>query len=226
MNKTSILWMILNSVFLILFNTVFFSVGGTDHKASVWISWGFIHFAYIMLLLTPKLTRGRKSWTALGFPLYLLSVAYFFVEFFVGVFFILISLNGYIATLLVQLFLAGLYGITLVANLIANEYTVGTEEKRKARIDYVKNASVELRGLLERIDDKEAKKKIERVYDAIYSSPVKSHPDLAQMENHILESIHALNGAVSTGDMDGIIAWTGSLETAINERNSRLKTYN
>ena len=35
---------------------------------------------------------------------------------------------------------------------------------------------------MEKITDKEAKKNVGRVYDAIYSSPVKSHPDLTQIE--------------------------------------------
>ena len=57
MRKKNVLWILLDLVFLIVFNVVFFVAGGTDHPASVWISYGFIHFSYIMLLITPILIR-------------------------------------------------------------------------------------------------------------------------------------------------------------------------
>ena len=219
-------WIILNSIFLIVFNALFFVLGGTDRNTSVWISYGFIHFAYFMLLLTPRLTRGEKSWSALGFPLYVISSFYFLVELFIGSAFILIAFENYTGTFLIQLCIAGLYGIILFANLIANERTADAVAKRQVQISYIKDASVKVKGLLERISDKEAKKKVERVYDALYSSPVRSHPDLEVAENGILQSIRALEEAVSAGQNNGIIDLAGSLEIAIGERNRRLATYN
>jgi hypothetical protein len=225
MKRENMQWIILNSIFLIIFNVAFFLLGGTDRKVSVWISYGFIHFACFMLLLTPKLTRGEKSWTALGFPLYVVSATYFLIALFIGVLFILIAPEGYTAALLIQLCIAGLYGIVLFANLIANEYTADAEEKRQYQVAYIKEVSVKLKELLENIGDKEVKKKVERVYDAIYSSPTKSHPDLAQIEEDILKSIRALERVISAGDKDEIINLARSLETAIDERNGRLKRY-
>ena len=37
----------------IIFNAMFFILGGTDRTTSVWISYGLVHFAYCMLLVTP-----------------------------------------------------------------------------------------------------------------------------------------------------------------------------
>ncbi|MCL2744804.1 MAG: hypothetical protein FWE67_13230 [Planctomycetaceae bacterium] len=226
MKNEILLWIILKSIFLIIFNLIFFTLGGFDHKTSVWISYGFIHFAYFLLLLTPRLTRGEKSWTPLGFPLYLIASAYFFVAFFIGVIFILLSLDNYTVPLLAQICYAGFYGGLLVIYMIVNEYTAGSEEERHVQISYVKEAIVKIQGLLESIGDKEAKKKVERVYDALYSSPVKSHPDLAYVENRILQSIRALEDAVCAGNKDSIIALAGSLEVTINERNGLLKNHN
>ena len=219
-------WIILNSIFLIVFNALFFVLGGTDRNTSVWISYGFIHFAYFMLLLTPRLTRGEKSWSALGFPLYVISSVYFLVELFIGSAFILIAFENYTGTFLVQLCIAGLYGIILFANLIANERTADAVAKRQVQISYIKDASVKVKGLLERISDKETKRKVERVYDALYSSPVRSHPDLDSVEVRIERSIHELENAVSTGNRDNIVSLADSLEAAINDRNTQLKTFN
>jgi len=230
MKNENLLWIILKSIFLILFNVVFFFLGGFDRPASVWISYGFIHFAYFMLLLTPQLTRGKKSWTELGIPLYYVSSIYFFVQFAIGLFFILVfsltGLESYVIPFLMQLGLAGLYGVILVAHMIANERTVDAVEKRQPQISFIKEATAKIKSLLENINDVEEKKKIERVYDTLYSSPVKSHPDIAPVETHILQSIRALEVATCSENRDCIIDLADSLEIAINERNRQLKTYN
>ncbi len=226
MKKTNVLWIILDLIFLIIFNALFFVLGGTEHNVSVWMSYGFIHFAYFMLLLTLVLIRKGKSVAVFGFSLYSISTAYFFIELVTGIIFILVSPESYTAALLVQLCIAGLYGIMLISNMIANERTADAEEKRHYQIAYVKDASAKLKGLLESISDKEAKKKVERVYDAVYSSPIKSHPNLAQMENRILQSINELEDEVSAGNKGNIISLANSLLAAGNERNMRLKTLN
>ena len=225
MKTKNILWGILNLIFLIIFNVLFFVLGGVEHNMSVWISYGFIHFAYFMLLITPKLIRGGKSVAVFGFSLYSISAVYFLIEFFTGVIFTLASPENYKAALLVQLIIAGLYGILLVSNLLANEYTADAEEKRQPQIAYIKDASLKLKGLLENINDKETKKKVERVYDAIYSSPVKSHPNLTQKESQILQSVNDIEREVTAGNKENIISTANALLLLINERNNLLKSY-
>ena len=224
MKKTNFLKIILNAIFLIVFNVLFFVLCGFEHNTSVWMSYVFIHFAYFMLLLTPRLIRGEKSAVVLGLSLYSISTVYFLVEFVTGLIFILISPESYKAALVVQLCIAGLYGIILVSFMISNEYTTNAVEKRQSQIAYIKDASVKLKSLLERIRDKETKRCVERVYDAIYSSPVKSHPDLAQKEEHILQSVNELEGAITTGNQEKVISIANSLLSSINERNNLLKS--
>ena len=112
----------------------------------------------------------------------------------------------------------------LVAHILSNEYTAEAEEKRQYQIAYVKDASAKLKNLLETINDKEIRKKVERVYDALYSSPVKSHPSLEQIETKILTSINGLEEAILSENRDAINMLTDSLVSAINERNTWLKT--
>jgi hypothetical protein len=226
MKRTNRLWIILDLIFLVVFNAVFFVAGGFAHKPSVWISYGFIHFAYLMLLITPALTRKGKSASVFGFSLCSVSTAYFLAGLAIGAVFILINPDSYKTPLLVQLCVAALYGIALISNMIATENTADAEENRAHQIDYVKKASVELKGILDNISDKEAKKKVEKLYDTLYSSPVKSHRGLTQTESQILESIDELGSAVSSGNKDRIIALADSLLAAVNERNRQLKTIN
>ena len=231
MKKINVLWIILDLIFLIIFNVFFFVIGSSKDDAlvnnvSVWMSYGFIHLAYFMLLITPFLIRKGKSAAVFGFSLYSISAVYFLIEFITGIIFIMVSPESYITALLVQLSIAGLYGIILVSNMIANEYTANSEEKRQHQIDYVKGASVKLKGLLENINDKDIKKMVEKVYDAVYSSPVKSYPNFEHMESRILQSINEFENEVSTGSKEKLISLANSLLVVVNERNMRLKMLN
>jgi len=226
MKKTNVLWFILNSIFLIVFNTFFFMLGGTEHSIAVWTSYGFIHFAYIMLLLTPFLVRKGKSKAVFGLSIYSISSVYFIFALIAGCVFILIARDSFKVAFLTQLCMAGLYGLALITNILANEYTAKAEVKRQSKIDYVKNASAKLKSLSQSVSDREVGKKIEKAYDAVFSSPVKSHPDLMQAESQILASIKALEESISAGDMGNASALADSLLVAVNERNSRLKTHN
>jgi hypothetical protein len=211
MKKISVLWIILDFIFLLIFNAIFFILSGTGHNVSVWISYGFIHFAYFMLLLTPALIRKGKSADVFGFSLYSISAVYFVIEFVAGLIFIFVSPENYVAALLVQICVAGLYGIFLISHLIANEHTDASEKKRQYQIAYIKETSARLKSLLGRISDKEAKKKIERVYDTICSSPLQSRLNLAQMENRMLQSINELEDAISKGDKERTTTLSASL---------------
>ena len=226
MKKQVVLWLILDLIFLIVFNVFFFVLGGTDHIASVWISYGFIHLSYLMLLLTPLLIRKGKSASIFGFSLYTIAYIYFLIELVTGIVFILLAYESTKAALLIQLVIAGLYGIIFVANMIANERTADADERHQDEILYVKNASMKLKGILDTIRDKDAKKNVERVYDAVYSSPVKSNPSLAQMENCILQSIDELENIAVKEDKEAIITSSIQLLKAVNERNMRLKSLN
>lgn len=225
MEKT-VLRAVLNSIFIIIFNIAFFLIGGFEHKASAWISYGFIHFAYFMMILTPILLRKGKNEAVFRFSLYSISSIYFLAELITGSVFILVAPDSYIAALLLQFIIAGLYGINLISHMIANEQTVEGEEERHYQIAYVKDASAKLKGMLEYVSDKEAKKKVEGVYDAVYSSPVKSDPNLAHMEISILQSINELDAAISEENNEKIISLSDSLITAVNKRNMQLRAIN
>ena len=224
MKKENILWTILNSIFLIVFNVFFFTLSGTNNLASVWISFGFIHFGYIMLLLTPRMIRSVKSSAVFGFSIYYISSIYFLLEFVTGITFIIIAHEKITISLLVQISIAMLYSIVLLSLLIANERTADTEEKRKSQINFIKVSSEKTKRLLEISKDKESKKSIEKVYDAIYSSPIKTYPELAEVEEVILASINELERYVISEDKEGIITLSNSLLSKINERNRMIKS--
>lgn len=223
MGKKNILWILLDLVFIIVFNIVFFITGGTQHPVSVWISYGFVHFAYIMLLTTPILIRKSSSAAVFGYSLYSISFMYFFVTLILGIVFMLMRPENYKPSLLVQVVVAGFYFVLLLSNMIANEHTADSIERHEIELQYVKKSSAMLKGIMEMADDKNLKKKIENAYDLLHSSPIKSNLSVRDYEVTVMDLIEVLEGNVSRND---ILAANTTIEKIIknaDERNRRLK---
>lgn len=224
MNKKSVLFMLLDLVFLAVFNVVFFVVGGVEHVASVWIAYGFIHFAYIMVLTTSLLTRKGSCSAIFGMSLYSISAAYFFVAFIVGLIFILIAGESYKASLVVQVVIAGIYAVILLATLIANEHTADNVAKHEKEVFYIKDTAAKLKALIGKASDKKANKEIEKAYDAAHASPTKSIAAVQEIENRIGCVIFELREAVKQDDSAQITVIAQEIVELIEERNRKIKT--
>lgn len=224
MDKKSVLWLLLDLVFLAVFNTVFFVAGGTEHVASVWISYGFIHFAYLMVLVTPFLIRKSSCVAVFGFSLYSISSTYFLLEFVVGLVFIFLQSESYKASLIVQVIVAGLYAVLLLSHLIANEHTADRVERHEEEVAYIKTASSRVKVLMGKLNDRKANKEIEKVYDALHASPTKTASQVRSIENDVMNQIAELEEAVSDQNTAIVIATAGKILSLLEERNRKIKT--
>lgn len=223
MNKKSVLWIILDLIFLVVFNTVFFVATGFDHPASVWLSYGFIHFAYLMVLITPFLIRKSSSADVFGFSLYSISSTYFLIEFIVGLIFIFIGSESIKTSLIVQILIAGIYAVMLLSHLIANESTADSIERHEEEVSYIKTASSRVKQLVGKLDNKKANKEVEKVYDLLHSSPTRTISSVHSLEMEIKNIISDLESAVAAKDNDTAITLAGKLLQVIEERNRKIR---
>lgn len=226
MNKKSILWVILDLIFLAVFNTVFFVVGGSEHTTSVWLSYGFIHFSYIMVIITPLLIRKSSSADVFGFSLYSISSTYFVVEFVIGLIFIFINSESYKSALTVQIIIAGIYGILLISHLIANETTADSIERHEYEVAYIKNAASKVKSYIGKSNNRRVKREIEKLYDLLHSSPTRSNATVRSLEIEITNKISVLEDFVLSNQQEHIIAMCGEITMLIEERNRKLRMYN
>lgn len=226
MNKKSVLWILLDLVFLIVFNTVFFVAGGTSHTPSAWVAYGFIHFSYLMVLATPFLIRKSSSSAVFGFSIYSISSTYFLAEFIVGAFFILMKQDSYKASLIVQIVIAGIYAVILLSHLLANEHTADSVERHEAEVIYIKSAASKVKLLIGKISDKKTNKEIEKVYDALHGSPTKSNYSVKEIEVSIMDKIGELENAVASQNTQKVQLLAGSLLSLVQERNQKLRQSN
>ena len=223
MNKKSVLWIILDLVFLIVFNTVFFVAGGFEHPASVWLSYGFIHFAYLMVIATPFLIRKSSSAAVFGFSLYSISSTYFLIEFAIGLIFIFLRQESVKAALIVQVIIVGIYAVILISHLLANESTADSIERREEEVSYIKTAASRVKALIGKLDNKKANKEVEKVYDLLHSSPTRTISSAHSLEMEIKNKISELEGAVAAKDNDVVITLSGELLQTIEERNRKIR---
>ena len=223
MNKKSVLWILLDFIFLAVFNTVFFVAGGTDHTTSVWISYGFIHFAYLMVVVTPFLIRKSSSAAVFGFSLYSVSSTYFLFELVVGLIFIFIKSETYKTALIVQVIIAGIYAVLLLAHMIANEKTADSVKRYEDEVAFIKTASSRVKGLVGKADDKKANKEIEKAYDMLHSSPSKTSGAASFIEAAVMDKVAELERAVFSQDTAAIIAIAGEVIALMDKRNSQFR---
>ena len=223
MNKKRILWILLDLVFLIIFNTIFFLLGGVHNKSSVWVAYGFIHFSYIMLLFTPSLCKRRTEQIEMRLSVDSVSLLYFWVTFVIGVVFIIVKPDTVKICVVANVVITGVYAIVLLTSLLANEYTADNLDIHDEELDYIKRGSSELRALIDLVNDKKTAKQVEFLYDLIYSSPVKSHPSVKAYERNVLALIEQLRIDIANGDDTNIHSIMDKIKENAELRNRNLQ---
>ncbi len=198
-------------------------LGGSEHPESVWISYGFIHFSYVMLIITPWLVRKGNRASDYRRPLFGISFVYFLVQFVVGIVFIYLASETYKTALSVQLVLMGIYFLLMLSNMLANEHTADSVLKREEELKYIKNASALLDAIMRQISDTKLRKKVEKVYDLIHGSPTQSSSCVFEIENEVLNEIDNLQNAVNRNDTERISQIAEKIQRLAENRNRQLR---
>ena len=221
--KKGIIITIMDLVFLAAFNIIFFIAGGTEHTQSEWIAYAFIHFSYVMLLLTPLLTRRSSSAYIFGASISTVSYVYFIITFIIDLILIFVKSDSYLPAVIINVIITAIYILMLMSVLLANEHTADSVEKHEDELKYVKNASTKLRLILSSIDDKVTEKEVQKAYDIIHSSPVASNYSVKGIESEILGLVDILYDNVSGNQNDRAVKTADRIIKLANVRNMQLK---
>ncbi len=221
MKKMNILWVVLCALFLVVFNLIFHLFIGDYNSSSDWISYGFIHFAYLMLLLTPLFIIKTRGVSHFGFVLYAISTIYFFLTVVVGLIFILIDQESHQNALIIHLIIFVLYGVILLTHMIANQRTASDEGLGQSDRIFVDVATFEMQALIDEVIGHDLLKEFEKVFERIRYSPVKSSAKALPLEKEILKQIEHLKKAVND-DPETVKECIGSLHKNVVARNRLL----
>ena len=168
--KTTLIRIVFTLVFLVVFNTLFFLLCGTDNPTSVWVSYAYIHVAYFTILFLPVLkTKGDASYY-LSSVLYGQAITYFILELIAGVVFIIYRMESPVWSLVVQTALWLIFVVLILGNAWANQATAQSLEKRKQDIDAYQSMRMSLKRLMAKTDKPELKRLIADCSDKLEAS--------------------------------------------------------
>ena len=179
-----------------------------------------------MLLITPKLIRKSSSSSVFGFSLYSISSTYFLVEFIIGVIFIFAKPESYKVSLVVQIITFGIYAAMIISHIIANEYAADNIERHELELQYVKNCSAQIKGIMNQVEDKNIKKKVEKAYDTLHSSPVRSNNTARDYELTVMDLIEVLEQNIERNDLIAASTTLDKILKNADERNRRVRLGN
>lgn len=219
---TSMLFALL---FLAVFNFLFFFLGGTEHPQSVWISYGFIHFAYLGIWLLPRMlgTKHESNYYLSG-PIFGMCLNYFIIEFIVGVLFIFLSMESVTWALCVQVIVCGIFMFFILGMAKANQITGQRMQKREADIQVYRSACMEVKKLVPRASfNPTLAKLVNTCHDKMEASPSRQTAGTEQVDQSIMQTLSSLRQSMLSKDADSAIAHAEDLLALIEERRDLLK---
>lgn len=113
--------LILYLLFPLIFNIGFFMLGDANHAVSEWICYGFIHLAYICMLLPRFYSVKYRGTVIASEPLYLYGVIYFIIQLLVGLVFLFIEIENYKWLLYAFFVLFFIYLVFFISTVIVNK---------------------------------------------------------------------------------------------------------
>ena len=203
MNKVQIRWIALCAPLIILFNVLFFLLGGSQPVASIWISYAFIHIAFVLMVAAPFISSKGKSGHLYRETTILISSVYFLIQFAVGVLLILFKPDPWTLPLAIQLVLLAVSFMALMFNQFANIRSASIEDRNKETQKVFKSA---MNALTQAAIDAEEKDKgyINTILTDLRTSPLTASESLTGLENNILSESIAMQQAAAEGDSNGI----------------------
>lgn len=222
--KSIVLKTIIGLVFLILFNVSFFLLGGTEHNLSVWISYGFIHVAYLFLLMTPLLTRADRGEAILSGSIYLRTLSYFFMELIVGLIFIFVHPESITWPVVIQGVMFAFFLVFLLMSMLANDATRESLSKQRRESFYIRSLAESVRSDALTIQDPTLRKQLMNCYESLEYTPIESCPQARDAELELENAVLTLHAFVEQGNESQITQQITHINNALRRRNQVIKS--
>lgn len=222
-NVTAILVLIL---LLGIFNVsyfLFFGSNALNQPIANWISYGFINFALLTLLIPICFSESDSRLETLNNSLYLITSIFIVVEIIVGIICILLKLSDYRIPLLIQAILLAIYFVLIVLNLRANKITRNAIKRQDKELLYVKEAATKLSLVIDIVSDKNIRSELEKAYDVIHSSPTRSDKSVEALEKEIMDIIEKVHFDIMNNTYSSVVNDANNILRMANQRNKMLQ---
>lgn len=221
--KANVLKIIIALIFLIVFNVLFFLLGGTEHAITEWVCYGFIHAAYLFLLATPLFCNTGKGETVLSASLYLRALSYFFIELLVGIGFMWYKLESPFWPIIVQSVLLMFFLILQLMSVLANDATKASLAKQKQERIYIHSLAEKTREAMFQINDQKLRHQLASCYESLSNCSIESFPEAADAELELDNAVNSLYSSVESGDTSQLDQQIQKIQVAIKHRNQAIR---
>ncbi|MBE6573642.1 MAG: hypothetical protein E7652_04520 [Ruminococcaceae bacterium] len=218
------------AVFVAVFNIAFYLFGGTDHVAAVWTSYIFLHIASFGLVLSTFISCEGNNSHIFQLTTDAIAVIYFAAEFVLSMLFMIIygitEGDSYRFVLIVHIIVTAVFVVILAANSLANKHSADNDRIRSREIFYIKNAAAKVKSMIGKNQNPAIDKTLSELYDNLYSSPTRSIPEVAKLEEMIFRAIVELEQQSFTNNSNAVVNLAAQINSLVEERNRILKTHN
>lgn len=221
--KTNILKVIICLIFLIVFNALFFLLGGVERSTTEWICYGFIHLAYLSLLSTPLFCNAGKGEMVLSASLYLRALFYFFTELVVGVCFLWYNAESPTWPATIQGVLLMTFLILQLMSVLANDATKASLAKQRQERVYIRSLSENVKEAMCQVKDPALRKQMSLCYESLNGSSLESFPEAINEELELENAVNALCLSVEQGDVNHLDSQIQKVQRAIRNRSKAIR---
>lgn len=221
--KTNILKVIVGLIFLVLFNVLFFVLGGTERTTTEWVCYGFIHVAYLCLLSTPLLCNAGKGETVLSASLYLRATFFFIAELAIGIGFLWYNPESFVWPAIVQSVLLAAFLVMQLMSVMANDDTKASLAKQRQERVYVRALAENVRDAMHQVTDPALRKQMASCYESLSSASIESFPEAAAAEQELENAVDTLCAAVGINDPQQLSQLIQDVQTALRRRNQAIR---
>jgi hypothetical protein len=227
-NKRGLLFSILPTIIVaIVYSLIVFLVVDAENRNNIfWMSYAFTMAAIIFNILCAVIVIGKGGYpkkTFLGLSVLHAGMVYMFVQLIAGILLMLLPDGSWKLSLIVQVIILAIFLIAVIGALAVGEHTTDFEAEVAQKRYYIQSIVVELEGMAAAAQDAAVKKLLKDLYESFkYSDPM-SNDALTPLENKIAALVAELGELVQVGDAPAISAKAKEIETALAERNRKVK---
>lgn len=207
---------------LAVFNVIFFLLGGTDHSCATWISYGFIMFAILASYVTPLFCKNFKRIPENLVTIYVSSWIYLAIALIMNGLFIITKFDNYKIDIVFNAVVFVLYLIIFTVNLNVNTKVEKNLEHSDAERQFVRDASQKIRYCLDLTPEANACKLIERAYDEVRTSPIRSNEQVMNYELEVIRLVEELVAKSEASDWSSAGDIATQITRLVQKRNNTL----
>ncbi len=215
-------------IIFLVYTVITFIIWGDDKETGFWLGWTFSLIATIIMMVLPyfatKNGKGKEVKSILDkFSIYYVTTIYFGAQLLLGLFCMILNEGPVSLLAILEIVLHAVYLFFVINAFMATNIVSDLEEEQKVKVYFVKSIASDLSLVAKKVQDKELKKKVEKIAEIAKFSDPMSNPSLAGLEATISTKVEELKDAVDEGKTEGISEIVDKIEEKFLERNEKCK---